>query len=430
MKLLVLFCLLLVPLGHLADFRLWQAAGKGAVVMPLEVALCLVAALYLIKHLGPGRAAPLVRAPYWALPVVFAAWSFASLGVNTSFYGLTLRQAAFSSLYLARWCACAVLYYAVSELDNSDRRLAVRTACAGASGLAAFGIYQAIFLPNFAFIVNPMARVGIDADVQGHRLVSTILDPNIAGGFLAIFALLAMAMYLHGRRLWIFPLTLFLAAMIMTVSRGTFAGFVAGLCVLVASRGTGKKRLLWVGLLAAIGIVALWPYLSAEIAHFHRLTIRDPSARSRFRDWALAYSIWTRNWVMGIGYNTFGFVMPLFGVQRIGGSAFGFAGDFALLAVTTGAVGVGLYAAMLARLAASAARLGRLAADPWARGLGAGTRASIISCVTCSLFTSVLLYPSVMTICWVLWAASATELRACEAARRVRVSAAAVQVAT
>ena len=51
---------------------------------------------------------------------------------------------------------------------------------------AGFGIVQSAFLPNFAQRIYPDARLYLDWDPQGHRLVSTFLDPNFAGAFILL----------------------------------------------------------------------------------------------------------------------------------------------------------------------------------------------------------------------------------------------------
>jgi hypothetical protein len=82
--------------------------------------------------------------------------------------------------------------------------------------IAAFGIVQAAFLPNFAFIVYPEARELLDWDPQRHRLVSTVLEPNVAAGMIITVLLVQLARLGCGLRVPLWKPVLLFAALVLT----------------------------------------------------------------------------------------------------------------------------------------------------------------------------------------------------------------------
>lgn len=403
MKPLLYVSAALIPAGVLLDWYAFAAARENVAVVPLELCLVLLAPLYLARHLG-ARGAPLFAAPEWRPILFFALWAGYSLLLAAQHFRLMPHQVIVSGLFLGRWCAYAVLYFVMCDMALAEQRTVLRILFVGMACFAVFGIFQAIFLPNFAFDLIP-ARLGYFVpDIQGHRLVSTLMDPNIAGGFIDLFALLALSLYAHGDRKSLWAFLLFATALAMTLSRGSFAGFAAGSLVLVSSRGFRRDRLVWIALFCCVVLAVAWPLLYRELVHFHKLGLSDYSARTRFQDWRYAGLMFRRNWLYGIGFNTFAYVSPLYGIARRGGSAFGFAGDLLLIPVTTGVVGTVVYGWLLAKVWVSSARVLRGGYSEWEKGFASGVRAGLASSIVCSLFTSVLLYSSVMAALWLLWA--------------------------
>src|SRR6185295_7226585 len=108
---------------------------------------------------------------------------------------------------------------------------------------AAFGIVQSLTMPNFAQLVYPNSRVVADYDPQGHRLVSTWLDPNYAATFIEIALLVQLGLISTGARVARWKPVLLTVALVMTASRGAVVSLVPGIAVIVLARGLSKRVL-------------------------------------------------------------------------------------------------------------------------------------------------------------------------------------------
>ena len=85
-------------------------------------------------------------------------------------------------------------------------------------------------------------------DPQGRRLVSTFLDPNLAGGLIVVALLLACARIAAGDSVPLWRPGVLVTALVMTVARSSFLGFVVGLAVLVFL----VRRVTWKAIIGAL----------------------------------------------------------------------------------------------------------------------------------------------------------------------------------
>src|SRR5690242_1019723 len=105
---------------------------------------------------------------------------------------------------------------------------------------AIFGLIQAAFLPGFAQMITWTARSQA-WDEQGHRLVSTVLEPNIAGTMLMIGSLVHIARIAAGARVSAWKLVIVFAALVVTISRSAAVGLFFGVLVILAARGLSRR---------------------------------------------------------------------------------------------------------------------------------------------------------------------------------------------
>ena len=415
------FCVLvLLPMGRLLNYSFLESARKTAPLSPLDLILPLLLCGYILRRLASKRL-PFLRAPHALFILGFIGWALLSLFVNSQYYGLNLDQTVFSGLYLARWVAYASLYFAAIECasNNSRTQTILQWLTRGCLAFCLFGILQAAFLPSFAFIVYPDARPYIDYDPQGHRLVSTLLDPNIAAGYILIFALLSLSFYLHGFKRWRSVFLICVVALILTLSRGGATAFLAGLLVIITSRKLRYSRLIITVLVVVIVALSFYPILRTQIEDINRFSLSDPSAMSRVDDWKLALQMIEDNPVFGIGYNTFGFVSSRYRIMREGGSAFGLAGDLFLIVVLTGLVGLLLYGMIVRGVFANLRRLRAQSHNAWDRAFAVGVRAATAGVIVGACFTSLLLYPQTMAVLWILWGLATQLLEVAKNEQRV-----------
>jgi O-antigen ligase len=336
--------------------------------------------------------------------ILFAAIGACSAIATARSYGFSTFELALSLAYLARW----MLYFGVYlVLINIVKRADVNGIWSAVESMllifAAFGVVQAAFLPGFAQIVYPGSRAYLDWDPQGHRLVSTVLEPNIAAAMLLVGLLVQLAQLSVGVRIprWR-PLLLFVA-LVLTLSRSGALGFVAGIGTILLVRGLSKRLLRWIFAIAVLVVTAL-PKLLTFAAAYGKFSTSG-SAAARVVSWLQALRVFRDHPFFGIGFNTFGFVQERYGYTRFGAAAYSSDGGLLFIAVLTGIVGVSIYIWLLWAIVRRCRAIWR---DPDVaaghRGLAIGTAAVIVGLCVDSLFVNSLLTTFVMELFWILCA--------------------------
>lgn len=340
-------------------------------------------------------------------PVV-AALCFATVGGLSTVlaiprFDLTAFQFAFSIAYLLRWLAYFGVYVVVINfVRREDVHSVWGTLEKAVLVFALFGIFQTIFLPGFAQVVHPGSEVGVDWDAQGRRLVSTFLDPNFAGALLVIVLLVLLARIAMGAEVARWKLLTLATALILTLSRSSVLGFLAGSVLILAVRGLSKRvaRLAVAGMLL---LIPLLPFILSYANQFNKLAV-DASALTRVIAWLHALQILADHPIIGIGFNTFGFVQDLYGYRMVGRAAFALDGGLLFVAVLTGLVGLAFYIVMIGLVVARCRRIWKdPTRPPEDRGLALGVAAATIALVVHSTFLNSLFYPFLMETVWVLW---------------------------
>ncbi|MFC1574815.1 O-antigen ligase family protein [Gemmatimonadota bacterium] len=347
------------------------------------------------------------------------ALSFAAVGGISAFlavprFGLSGFQLAFSLAYLARWSAYFGLYLLVLNfVERKDVEGLWRVLEGTVLAFAVFGILQSLFLPGFAQMVYPEAELYTQWDPQGRRLVSTFLDPNLAG------ALLVMVLAVQGGRLafgvpvalWK-PLLLF-GALGLTLSRSSLLALVAGAGVILLVRGLSRRVLKVTGVLSLL-ILPLVPVLVSLALTYNKFNLADPSLLARFVSWERALIVFLDHPILGVGFNTYGFVQLKYGFDELLMATFGLDGGVIFIAVMTGGLGLAIYLAMVGRVVLESSRVWKNRALPSAdRGLALGVVAATAALLVHSLFLNSILYPFLMHVLWVIWGMVAVTYRAC-----------------
>lgn len=353
--------------------------------------------------------------------LLFALVGAGSALASADHYGLSSVELATSLAYLARWLAAFLLYAVVRDhARGADVEPAWRTLEGAALFLAGFGVLQAAFLPNFAQILHPDAELYTQWDPQGHRLVSTFLDPNLLGGFLVLVLLQQLGRIALGAHQPLAGVGLVVLALLLTVSRGSFLALGVGITTLaVVLRGIPRRAALAASLVGGV----LLPTLPAVVGiawATNKFSLADPSLLLRFVAWGQAWEVFREHPWFGIGFNTYGFVQrEVYGFAEFSASAFGLDGGILFLAVLTGGVGAALYLGMLgSALSRLAARVHHARPDPapspvsvrapatpeppaGQRGIALGVAAGIPALLVHALFTNSLLYAFIQVTLWI-----------------------------
>lgn len=387
--------------GNLLRFSFGDAAGKTAPLLGADIAALVALAICAATALRRGRLKLDVAG--WA-GVAFIGVGLMSALRTAIMSNMSVVQLAFALAYLARWATYFALYVMAAELlDARGAHRVARTLEAGLLVFAAFGIVQSLLLPGFAQWVYPESTVYADWDPQGRRLVSTVLDPNYAGALLMLGILILGGKVAAGVKVPAWRVLLLLTALLLTLSRSSFLALLVGSTVLVAARGI-PMRALKLGALATVLMLPVLPRIVAFAASFNKLSL-DASALARLVAWGKALRVWNDNPLMGIGFNTYGFVQRQYGWRVSGSSTFGLDGGLLFVGALTGIVGLSCLGYLLWRVARRGWRTygdARLSAE--ARAMGITAAASVPALLVHSLFVNSLMLPYVMLPCWLLWA--------------------------
>lgn len=390
----------LLIVANLAIIPVFSMGSKDA---PIFFNDFLIGTLFVAGALAALRARRLVLDPPALAALGFAAVGALSTALAIPRFGLTGFEFLVSIAYLLRWLVYFAVYLVVINfVRHAEVERLWRTFEGMVLVFAGFGILQSFFLPGFAQIVYPESAIGLDWDHQGRRLVSTFLDPNFAGALILMPLLVLLARLSYGAPVARWKLLLLFAALVLTVSRSSFVALVAAGGVILLARGLQKRLLKFGGLLLLLMVPAL-PLFVEFAASFNKFTV-DPSAMTRVISWLLALEIVADNPILGIGFNTFGFVRELYGASAAGRASFTLDGGLLFIAVMTGLVGVLLYSAMLLLLLRRCQLIWRdIEAPPEVRGMGLGVAAATVALVVHSIFLNSLLFPFLMEPLWLLW---------------------------
>lgn len=399
-----------LPFGLLFSIPVLRTVSKTVPLTLSEMTLAVVVVACLRRGWRTGR--PLSRRVAGAGAILlFAGWALVTLLAGAWRFNLSAGKTMVSGLYLARWVAYAFFYFAAYEaaVDRQSARKMVRWLVAGGMAFAAFGLAQAVLFPvNFALWMHPGARPYIDYDPQGHRLVSSFLDPNLAAGYILIWALVALSLYLHGFKRWLWPFVLFVVALLATLSRGGVFGFVVGALFLFKTGRSRRGRMLKAGLVTAALALALYPLLAAGIQRAGRFNLSSGDKLAmRVLWWRNDLAMVAANPMTGVGFNTLGYVSFRYGNElgagAEGAAAFGISGDLLMIAMLTGLVGLVIYLRMLKEMLVTVLRLGETGPEGWDRAYGRGVWAASLGAVASSCFATIIVYPPIMAALWVLW---------------------------
>jgi len=389
--------------GHCLRIPIDLVSFKTTAIVPNDLALIAFTLLLLLRKLRLRQL--FVRNAYLAAPVaLFILAAGVSLLVNAGYYNLHDYEVYVSSLFLMRWILYCAAYFIVVDLVRSREEAAemVGVLSVALVAFAIFGIYQAIFLPDFAFIVHPEATE-YDWDPQHNRLVSTFLDPNLAGCLIGVGLAFSVAFLMEGyRKAWL-AVCVFGAALLLTYSRGGTLSFSVGFLYLVA---TGKRKHRAVIALATVALIAMAcaPYLLEHAALYNRLTIEDVSAQSRINNWMISDVLIRSNFFFGIGFDTLPYVIHRFGYGTVGSASFGLDGGLLLIFVLTGIFGFLAYCFLLGKVLWMSHGVAKRTKDRFFFVLAKGTFAATIIILVSSLFTSSLTFSFTMEFSWMMFA--------------------------
>jgi O-antigen ligase len=411
--------------------RPWTLRVDPVIALQWTIVLLVISQLGQIPFLSTGdREAPLVfneiflaglfviggmaviaRRAFHIDSVAVVAIVFAILGGVTTIY--TAQREAFkttelvtSLAYLARWLYYFAIYlYVINLVQPRDVRGVWRSIETMLVLFAAFGLFQSVFLPDFAFMLYPDARPFVDFDPQGHRLVSTILEPNVAGMIIAMGLLVHVAFASVGEPVPQWRTLLFFGALMATFSRSALLAFGFGVVTILSLRGMTKKMMRITGSVVVL-IVLFLPQLIAASKLYGKFEVgENSSAMHRYTSWIRAGTIWLDHPWFGIGFNAYApIVNRTTLVEAAGAGRASSDGGLLFIGTMTGIVGLTVYVCMLLLIALRSRTIWRNErATPEQKGIALAAVAITVAVIVHSIFVNSILATFTMEMMWIIW---------------------------
>lgn len=267
----------------------------------------------------------------------------------TSFVLGTAYQTTTSDVHLFGELLDSIVFFfgitqCVRDLTTVRRLLQGFVAGGALAAAIAIGLY---YLPASAAtaLLRPLSHIGYPATnilqyiagTSTQRAIGTSIDPNILGATLMMCGVIAVGLLIapfsRRRRFFLLvALALMLAALLLTYSRGSLIGFLAG-CAVIA---TARYRRLWLigGLL--IVIVALSSQLSdsSVVTHLESgIEVKDKAAAMRLGEYKDALRLISQYPWLGVGFGGAPEINLYVGVSSI----------YLLLAEQVGVVGLAVW---------------------------------------------------------------------------------------
>jgi hypothetical protein len=342
--------------------------------------------------------------------VAVAALCFATVGGVGSMLTYTReflngREIIVSLAYLGRWVFYFGIYlYVINCISKRDVWGVWKTLETMLLIFAVFGMFQAAFLPNFAFMLHPNARVYIDFDPQGHRLVSTILEPNVAGMILLVGLLVHLSLVAAGRHVPRWKMWVLFVALMLTVSRSSLVGLVIGCMTiaLIAGMNTGLRR---IAITVSALVLLCLPLIISAARQYGKFDLGEgTSAAARYEAWLQATNMFLAHPIIGIGFNTFAPMMHRYSrLEALGAGRASSEGGLLFVATLTGLLGLAIFVVMLALIIRRCHFIwGHPESDGDSRALALGTVATIYALCAHSVFVNTLFATFTMELMWVL----------------------------
>lgn len=390
-------------MGNVGRLPLGDIGGRSAPFVLDDLTAALVAAILVVLLITRRIRPVLDRVSLPAVAFALIAVLSAVLGILR--YHMGLGDAVGTLAYLARWLLYFGWYLFVAWcLTIEESRAAWGYIEKALLAFAAFGVFQSAFLPGFAQMVQG-ASVYPTWDMQGWRLVSTLLDPNLAGLLIVFAILFRLARIATGakRQAGGWPLALLVVAVLLTLSRSTMLALVVGVVVMLML-GQLSFRLGYAFLAGGVVMIPTFWLVAGYASTLGRFSV-NASALARITPWLRGIHLIAQHPVFGVGFDALKQAQLANGWVLLGDSHATLDGGLLLVAALTGTVGLAFYLWMLWnvwRMAGSTVADTDVSADDRAHALA--TAASTAALIVHSLFVNSLLLPFVMQIIWVMWA--------------------------
>lgn len=312
----------------------------------------------------------------------------ASFIVNAA--GHSIQELISGISYTVRLALYAGLYFVII---NTKREIFwIRSLYMTGVAFGVLGILQYILYPN----LRNLSYLGWDPHY--FRLFSTFLDPNFSGIFLVLTFLLGLTFFIQKKiRLeYIILQSIVLTALTLTLSRGSYIAFVAGLVLYAYWE---KIRILLVGIAVCIAVFIFIPLPNKDVTPI----FRKDSTVARMENWSYSMNLIGKAPIFGYGFNFLRSIQEPDSVQAgsSGGShaSAGVDNSFLFVLSTAGITGGIAWIYLLTSMWSMGKRRMRTEKG---RALGTVYCLSLASVLIHSMFVNSFFYPWVFIWLWIL----------------------------
>jgi O-antigen ligase len=314
--------------------------GNAIILKPVDVAVGLVTITYFTsKFLGKQK----IIQKYYLYPILFfAGLGLLSLLINSA--KLSINQFFVSLMYLIRWTTYAGIFFVVNDFDKKFKEKIQNLLIVAGSLIIFFGYIQFFYYST----LRNLFYLGWDEHM--YRMFSVFLDPNFAGAFFVLFFLFLINLFFKNKNILIGGISLFtLGAVFLTFSRSALIMLVMGVCTqLILLK---KKKMIFI-LLAIVFIVLL---ITSRYFNIENINLfRAASTEARLETAKNALSIFAKNPLIGVGFNTYRYMQFKYGFRNeISISSHADASpdnSFLFVLATTGILGFSIFALLWYRI--------------------------------------------------------------------------------
>jgi len=307
----------------------------NAAFMPLDVivgAIALSVAVGSIKKKSLPEPSRISKAL-----LLFVGFGLVSLLINA--HNFSLEQVVVSAMYALRFLCYSLLLFAAIHLSSRNKNKLKNIFFVSGAVTVLFGFVQYFFYQN----LRNLYYLGWDDHL--YRMFGTFLDPNFAGAFFVLFFLysgflLSRQKNLKSKSAIFLILTCLMTffAVILTHSRS------AALMLLVSIPIAGY-RLVSRKLLLIVVLLFVLAYALFSNTHVENLNpFRIASTEARILSAIDGYTVFSKNMLIGTGFNTYRYAQVKYGLKSESGAAISHAdgstdNSFLFVLATTGIVG-------------------------------------------------------------------------------------------
>jgi len=268
---------------------------------------------------------------------LFLLVGFISLLMNMRYF--TLQTFLTSFAYSLRYAAYASIIFAFQFLDQKFKKSINLKLIVAGTIFTFLGFIQYFYYPN----LRNLYYLGWDEHL--YRLFSTLLDPNFAGAFLVLFILLLTENVIRSfknRKNLIFFSILWIPTLIsilLTYSRSAFIMLIISIVALLSIHKMYRALFLLVVLFLSLFFI----FSNRNIEGLNPLRIT--SVEARIESAREAISIFSKNPILGVGFNAYRYAQVRYGFRTQSGSAIsnadaGTDNSYLFVLATTGVIGL------------------------------------------------------------------------------------------